>query len=42
VLGSLLFMLLGRVALWAAPIVVAAILYGVGEPRTVLRPAASS
>lgn len=32
VLGSLLFMLLGRVALWAAPAIVAALVYAMGEP----------
>jgi hypothetical protein len=42
VLGSLLFMLLGRVALWAAPMVVAALLYGLGEPRPVVQATASS
>jgi hypothetical protein len=33
VLGSLLFMLLGRVALWGAPIVVAALVYTIGESQ---------
>ncbi|MCI0351012.1 MAG: hypothetical protein L0Z53_16420 [Acidobacteriales bacterium] len=32
VLGSLLFMLLGRAALWAAPIAVAVLVYVLGEP----------
>jgi hypothetical protein len=42
VLGSLFFMLLGRAALWAVPIVVAALLYVMGEPRPVLQDTASS
>ncbi len=32
VLGSLLFMLLGRAALWAAPVAVAVLVYVLGEP----------
>jgi len=33
VLGSLLFMLLGRTALWVAPLIIAALIYALGEPR---------
>jgi hypothetical protein len=32
VLGAILFMLMGRVALWVAPLVVAALVYVLGEP----------
>jgi hypothetical protein len=32
VLGSILFMLVGRIALWVAPIAVAALVYLLGEP----------
>ena len=38
VLGSLLFMLLGRVALWVAPGVIAALVYLVGEPEKLRTP----
>jgi len=37
VLGSLLYMLLGRIVLWAAPVALAALLYLLGEPRPELR-----
>jgi hypothetical protein len=33
VLGSLLFMLLGRMVLWVAPIVIAAVVYRIREPQ---------
>ena len=33
VLGTILFMLAGRIALWAAPLAVAALLYLMGEPQ---------
>lgn len=37
VLGSLLFMLLGRVALWVTPVMIAALVYVMGEPLPDMR-----
>ncbi len=38
ILGSLLFMLLGRLALWVAPAILAALVYLVGEPDKLRTP----
>ena len=37
VLGSLLFILLGRIVLWIAPIVIAAVVYAIHEPQPELQ-----